>query len=85
MADVLVGYLLDLCGVGLKGHVFSCSECAAPSLMEATGSEEFVPTPIKVFEVNVRPYSQTCHFCNKLVVDGIKKTGTNNPLNLFGD
>jgi hypothetical protein len=58
----------------LKYPFFHCMDCG-PITDE---------TDAKVFLINIRPYSQTCHKCKKLVVDGIKKSIDNTtPLDLF--
>lgn len=63
-----IGYLLN--------GKFYCLECAE----KYTGG---LPEKIKVYEINIRPYSQCCIECDKIVVDGLKKHGTNEPLELF--
>jgi hypothetical protein len=55
----------------LKMPTFHCMDCG-PIQNE---------TDAKVYEVNIRPYSQTCHKCGKLVIDGVKNQGV--PTNLF--
>lgn len=39
--------------------------------------------PCKVFGINIDFYSQTCHGCGALVVDGVKKADGVTPLSLF--
>ena len=36
-----------------------------------------------MFDINIKPYSQQCNECKRLIVDGFKSWGTDKPLNLF--
>ena len=56
----------------------SCRACAGS--LVASGC---VPIPVPVYVVNIRPYSQTCHSCGYLLVDGLKKRDGSGPLCLF--
>jgi hypothetical protein len=63
-------HLLEEMPVGyMRDSEFVCPEC--------TGEGQYS----SVYLVNVKPYSQTCHKCGKLIVDGFKTDGK--PLELF--
>jgi hypothetical protein len=54
---------------------FSCLECRPLDTQEH---------PIRVYGINVSPYSVVCHRCNALVVDGAKMAKDNvTPLCLY--
>lgn len=67
----IVGYLTD--------GLFLCHGCVG-----AGAPLKYVPgLPVPVYEINVRPYSQVCHECGRLVVDGFKQADRVTPLSIF--
>ncbi len=69
--DEIIGYLT-------YGY-FYCKTCEHErTRFGATASQ------VPVYLCNIRPYSQTCRECNKLIVDGAKKA-SGGPLCLFND
>lgn len=70
--DKVIGYFVP-------NGKFVCGDCLLSKYGSLTTQS---PDPCKVFLSNVSPYSQTCHECGKLCVDGVKKAD-GSPLILF--
>ncbi len=56
----------------LSNGQFHCTGCATD-------------THCPVYPVNIGIYSQQCARCKRLIVDGVKKSADNSPLNLFSE
>lgn len=61
------------CGRLIKGK-FVCLECSS-----FFACADVCP----VYPINIRPYSAVCFVCDKVVIDGVRKLGSQEPLCLF--
>lgn len=76
--STVVGYTIADSRVPGK-TVVCCMECA-----KTHGQLNEVEFLSRLYRENILPYSQTCHYCDTLMVDGLKKTQYPHlPLDLF--
>jgi hypothetical protein len=69
---------MDVIGSLYNGREFICLDCIAQH--RYPGGLDSVVT---IRRENIGIYSQECHRCGTLIVDGVKKFKSNKPLNLY--